>query len=227
MTFSNSENGPGGKSIEFKLLTRSGDMDVLERAVDETTRHLRGYPGVLDVADDSRPGKWEFQLRVKPEAQAMGVPLADVAETVRATYYGEEVMRLQRGRHEVKLMVRYPREDRRSLADFDQIRVRTGDGSERPVTELADVNIERSYSEINRVNQLRSITITGDVDTAIANGDKIVSDLQANFMPTLQQKYPDVLGALGRSEGTNQRIDDQPDDRLARGDGCDVCATDV
>lgn len=207
VTFSNSENGPGGKSIEFKLLTCSGDMEALERAVDETTAHLRGYPGVLDVADDSRPGKWEFQLRVKPEAQAMGVPLADVAETVRASYYGEEVMRLQRGRHEVKLMVRYPREDRRSLADFDQIRVRTGDGSERPVTELADVNIERSYSEINRVNQLRSITITGDVDTAIANGDKILSDLQANFMPALQQKYPDVLVRWeGQKEQTNESM---------------------
>jgi HAE1 family hydrophobic/amphiphilic exporter-1 len=207
VTFASAQNGPGGKAIEFKLLTRSGDMRELERAVDETTSHLRGYPGVLDVADDNRPGKWEFQLRVKPEAQAMGVPLAAVAETVRASYYGEEVMRLQRGRHEVKLMVRYPREDRRSLADFDQIRVRTGDGSERPVTELADVRIERSYSEINRVNQLRSITITGDVDTAIANGDKIVRDMQTHFMPELQRKYPDLLVRWeGQKEQSNESM---------------------
>ena len=70
--------------------------------------------GVFDVSDDSLPGKWEFRLRIKDEALAMGVKSADLAETIRATYYGQEVMRLQRGRHEVKLMVRYPQEDRRS-----------------------------------------------------------------------------------------------------------------
>ena len=87
-------------------------------------------------------------------------------------------MRLQRGRHEVKLMVRYPQEDRRSLADFEEIRVRTFDGAERPITELADVHVERGYSEINRIEQLRSITITADVDEVVGNAFNIVSDLR-------------------------------------------------
>ncbi len=163
---------------------------------------------MFDIADDSRPGKWEFQLRVKPNAMAMGIPLADLAETVRGSYYGEEVMRLQRGRHEVKLMVRYPQEDRRSLADFEEIRVRTVDGAERPITELADVNVARGYSEINRIEQMRSITITADIDEAIGNAYNIVGDLRANFMPELFERYPG-LGVLwqGQQERTTESMD--------------------
>jgi hydrophobic/amphiphilic exporter-1 (mainly G- bacteria), HAE1 family len=79
----------------------------LEKAVEEC-KPAWPIPGVFDIRDDSSPGKWEYQLRVKDKALAMGVTAGELAETVRASYYGEEVMRLQRGRHEVKLMVRYP-----------------------------------------------------------------------------------------------------------------------
>ena len=90
----------------------------------------------------TRPGKWEFQFRVKDRALATGVTPTDLGQTVRNAYFGAEVMRLQRGRHEVKLMVRYPEEERRSLVDFREIRVRTADGNERPITELAEIELE-------------------------------------------------------------------------------------
>jgi len=142
------------------------------------------------VTDDSRPGKWELQLKEKQNAVAMGVPLESIARTVRASYYGEEVMRLQRGRHEVKLMVRYPEEDRKSLARFDDIRVDGGDGVQRPITELADVSVSRGYSEINRIDQKRSITVSSDISEKEGNAKEIVADLQAGFMPELLKKYP-------------------------------------
>jgi multidrug efflux pump subunit AcrB len=129
---------------------------------------------------------------VKDKAQAMGITAADLAETVRASYYGEEVMRLQRGRHEVKLMVRYPREQRRSLADFEQIRIRTGDGAERPLMELAEITDDRSYAEINRIEQMRSITVTADVDDAEGNARDIVMSMQKEFMPGLLEQYPGI-----------------------------------
>lgn len=200
--------GPGGRPIEFKLLARTEDMHLLEEAVERTKAKLAEYAGVFDIADDSRPGKWEFQLRVKPDAMAMGVPLADLAETVRGTYYGEEVMRLQRGRHEVKLMVRYPADDRRSLADFEEIRVRTMGGAERPITEMADINVARGYSEINRIEQLRSISITADIDETTGNAYNVVQDLQAGFMPDLLAEYP-TLRVLwqGQAERTTESVD--------------------
>ena len=192
LSFGSVNMGPGGTPIEFKLLGASDDMDRLEAAVDECKERLKQFPGVFDVEDDSRPGKWEMQLKVRPDADSMGVPLQMLAGTVRAAYYGEEVMRVQRGRHEVKIMVRYPESERRSLASFNDIRVDAGDGIRRPITELASINVERGYSEINRVNQKRSITISADVDEAVGNAAVIVEELQAEFMPELLDRYPEV-----------------------------------
>ncbi|MCA9035001.1 MAG: efflux RND transporter permease subunit [Planctomycetaceae bacterium] len=190
LTFGSQARGPGGKPIEFKLMAPATHMEELEAAVEEAKLKLRTYPGVFDVEDDSRPGKWELQLREKPGAVAMGVPLESIARTVRASYYGEEVMRLQRGRHEVKLMVRYPEEDRKSLAKFSDIRVDDGSGIQRPITELADVEVTRGYSEINRIDQRRSITISCDIDEKKANAKLIINDLQN--------------GAGGESEAANK-----------------------
>jgi multidrug efflux pump subunit AcrB len=193
IVFEGEQMGPGGRPIEFKLLCPPNEEDFrrLELAVEETKSKLATYEGVIDIEDDSRPGKWEYQIRINEDAKALGVTVADLAETVRAAYYGEEVMRLQRGRHEVKLMVRYPRDERRSLAVFQDIRVRTNDGAERPITELADIRVKRGYSEINRVDQRRAITIMADVQGK-ANARKIVSDLQANYIDDLLERYPDV-----------------------------------
>lgn len=208
VSFGEMNFGPGGRPIEFKLLADATMMDELEAAVDETKSKLAQYGGVFDISDDSRPGKWEFQLRIKPNAMAMGIPMADLAETVRASYYGEEVMRLQRGRHEVKLMVRYPREGRRSMADFEEIRVRTLDGAERPIVELADINVERGYSEINRIDQMRSITITADIDESKANAYNIVQDLRNSFMPGLLDKYDGLrVRWEGQQEQTVESMD--------------------
>ncbi len=192
LTFGSQSRGPGGKPIEFKLLGPSTEMKDLEAAVEEVKAKLATYKGVFDVSDDSRPGKWELQLREKEDAVALGVPLESIARTVRASYYGEEVMRLQRGRHEVKLMVRYPEEDRKSLARFDDIRVDGGDGVQRPITELADVSVSRGYSEINRIDQKRSITVSSDIDEKVGNAKEIVGNLQQTFMPDLLKKYPSL-----------------------------------
>ncbi|MCA9101896.1 MAG: efflux RND transporter permease subunit, partial [Planctomycetales bacterium] len=160
ITFGTPQFGPGGTPIEFKLVADPEHFDEVEAAAEVCKDKLAEYEGVFDIEDDSDPGKWEFQLTVKDKAKAMGVPLADLAETVRSAYYGAEVMRLQRGRHEVKLMVRYPREDRHTLATFDEIRVQTPDGAQRPITELANVQVERGCSEFNRIDQKRSITVS-------------------------------------------------------------------
>ncbi|HUG70158.1 MAG TPA: efflux RND transporter permease subunit [Pirellulaceae bacterium] len=195
LTYGTPEMGPGGAAIEFKLLAPAEHMEELEAAIEACKTELADagrYPGVVDIRDDSRPGKLEYQLNVKESAKAMGITAADLAETVRASYYGEEVMRLQRGRHEVKLMVRYPEADRRSLAGFDGIRVRGTDGAERPLTELADVRVERGYSEINRVDQLRSITITGDIKELEGNARENVAKFRTEFAPKLAAEFPHV-----------------------------------
>lgn len=191
-TFNEMSMGPGGKDLEFKLLADASQMKQLENAVEACKDKLSEFAGVYDVGDDSRPGKLEFQLKVKENARNLGVPLAELAQTVRASYYGEEVMRLQRGRHEVKLMVRYPTDQRQSLGGFEDIRIRGADGAERPLTEIADVAVERGYAEINRINQKRSITVYASVDNATGNARDITRELKEAFIPHLLENYPGI-----------------------------------
>ena len=159
-------------------------------ATEDVKKRLSEFAGVYDIADDNTPGKWEFQFRVKDRALATGVTPTDLGQTVRNTYFGAEVMRLQRGRHEVKLMVRYPEDERHSLVDFREIRVRDRDGTERPITELAEIDLNRGFSEINRVDQMRSITISADLDETTANADLIISTLQKSFVPDCSRTIP-------------------------------------
>ncbi len=192
LTFGTVGVGPGGKAIEFKLLAPADRMDELRAATDAVKERLEQFAGTFDVSDDNTPGKWEFQFAVKDNALATGVTETDLGETVRNAYFGAEAMRLQRGRHEVKLMVRYPEEERGSLVNFREIRVRDSTGSERPIEEIAEINLVRGFSEIKRLDQQRAITVSADIDEATANADLIVDELQNRFLPKLLAAYPDV-----------------------------------
>ena len=192
LTFRAQEVGPGGKPIEFKLLapaTKQG-MQQLEAATEACKLKLATYQGLTDIDDDSRPGKLEFQFTLRENARVVGVTVGELARTVRAAFYGAEVMRLQRGRHEVKLMVRYPRDERRAISSINEIRIKTKDGKEYPLAELADVQIERGYSEINRMEQMRSITVVSDITSGEANAAQVTGDLQREFMPQLLETHP-------------------------------------
>jgi multidrug efflux pump subunit AcrB len=203
--------GPGGKPVEFKLLATSSPEGTrqLEAAVERCKEWLTQYPGVIDIDDDSRPGKWEYQIKVKPRAEAMGVSLSELAATIRASFYGEEVMRLQRGRHEVKLMVRYPQEERRSFATLDDIRVTGPDGVKRPVGELADIAVVRGYSEINRLGQKRSISVVADIDVTKSSltSSQVTADLEKRLIPDLLREYPLVrVRWEGEQEQTQESL---------------------
>jgi multidrug efflux pump subunit AcrB len=211
LVFGTENIGPGGKTIEFKLLAAAEPESVrqLEAAVEKCKDWLAQYPGVIDIDDDSRPGKWEYQIKVQPKAEAMGVSLADLAGTIRAAFYGEEVMRLQRGRHEVKLMVRYPQAERRTLATLDEIRVMGPDGVQRPIRELADITVERGYSEINRLGQKRSITVTADIDVAktALTSSQVIADMEQRLMPSFKDEFPLVrVRWEGQREQSNESL---------------------
>jgi multidrug efflux pump subunit AcrB len=128
---------------------------------------------------------------------------------VRASYYGEEVMRLQRGRHEVKLMVRYPREERKSFRTLEEIRVTGPDGVKRPIAELADVTVARGYSEINRLGQKRSISVVADIDVAKSSltSSQVTADLEKRLMPGLLTDFPLVrVRWEGEQEQTQESL---------------------
>jgi len=195
--------GPGGKPVELRL--KGYDLVALREAAAEVRAELARYGGLYDIEDDYRPGKPELTVRLKPAARALGVTLQDLGRQLRAGYYGEEALRLQRGRDEVKVLVRYRQEERQSLADLESIRIRTQSGLEIPFHEVADVEVVRKASVINREQGQRRINVFAEVDDAVTNGEEVIADFRVNALPKLAGKYPAVTFSF---EGQKQESRD-------------------
>ena len=206
LVFSTVHGGPGGNPIEIQLAGR--DFIQLRKAADELKAEIRTYPGTLDVADDFKPGKQEQQVRIKDGAKSLGITMSDVARQLRQAFYGEEVLRIQRGRDDLKVQVRYAENDRRSVSGIEEMRLRTIDGQEIPIEEVAIITEGRAYSAIHRVDRKRVITVSSDLDESIANASKIVADLKTDFLPKLIQRYPGVKFDLeGQEKRTRESLD--------------------
>ena len=199
--FYGEDSGPPGAPIEIWL--QAPDMDMLLAASADLKDRLARYEGTYQVQDDFRPGKNELKLELKREARALGVNVADLARQVYAGYFGEEAVRIQRGRDDVRVRVRYPREEREQVSDFEQVRIRTPWGSEVPLLSVADVQYGPGYATINRTDGMRRVAVTAEVDEAVGNASEIFADLEASFFPGLMHKYPRLRVAL---EGDNRRV---------------------
>ncbi|MBL8892857.1 MAG: efflux RND transporter permease subunit [Planctomycetaceae bacterium] len=189
--------GPPGDAIEFKLLCKSNYADLLEKYADRCKAHLGTFEGVYDIDDDLKPGKEEIQFKVNELGKSLGVTENAVYSAIRSAYYGVEVMRMQRGRDEVRLMVRLPENERRTFSSFDELMVADAEGNKRPLTEIADASLSRSSAEINRVNRLRSITLSASVDASIPGvAAKVTSDLQMpeGFLDQLKSDFEAETG---------------------------------
>ena len=180
-----------GEAINIQLV--GNDFERLREAADALKQKLRTYTGVIDIADSFRDGKREVKLGIKPAAEGLGLSQMDLGRQVRQAFYGEEAQRIQRGRDEVRVMVRYPEEERRSLGDLEEMRVRTPKGGEVPFYEVADVEMGRGFSSIKRVDRSRAINVTADVDVSQANANEVITDLERSFLSTLSENYPGVF----------------------------------
>ncbi len=178
----------GGKPIYVQLSTpNSRDLVAAGHILKQK---LAAYPGVLDISDSFRQGKVEMKLRLKPGARSLGVTLADLARQVRAGFYGDEAMRIQRGRDEVKIMVRYPERGRRSLGDIESMRIRTPSGKEVPFGQVAEVRMGRGFATIERANRQRVVNVTADVNQDLTNAEEVNQDLKQTILPELMNDFP-------------------------------------
>ncbi len=177
-----------GDPINVEL--QATDVEVLRRASDRLQVHLATYPGVFDIADSFRDGKEEIRLSILESAQPLGLTLDDLSRQVRQAFYGEEAQRIQRGRDDLRVMVRYPETARRSLADLESLRIRTPDGGEVPFYTVARAERGRGYANIKRRDRQRVINVTADVDATVANANEIIADLEAGFLPELVADNP-------------------------------------
>jgi multidrug efflux pump subunit AcrB len=190
LRFSSGMNIGGGSPISFRLT--GNNYDALEKAADELKKKLTEYNGVYDIRNSFSSGAEEIQLSIRPEAEALGLTQSDLGRQVRQAFYGEEAQRIQRGKDEIRVMVRYPLTERRSIADLEQMYIRTPSGTEVPFFSVADVEVGTSYSTIVRENRKRAITVTADADLALIEPAKVIQEIRADFMPELVAKYSGV-----------------------------------
>jgi multidrug efflux pump subunit AcrB len=178
----------GGKPVYVQL--SSPDSEALVAAGRKLKEDLAAYPGVQDITDTFREGKVEMKLGLKPEASTLGITLVDLARQVRAGFYGDEAMRIQRGRDEVKVMVRYPDDERNSLGNIESMRVRTPSGDLVPFSRVAHLDVGRGFASIERSDRKRVVGVTAELDQAVANADEVNRDLRQNILPRLVADYP-------------------------------------
>ena len=180
------------------------DHDKLLAAAEALKAELKGYPGVFDVSDSFLPGKKEMQLKLKPAARSLGLTLNDLAQQVRHAFYGAEALRLQRDQDEVKVLVRYPDSERKSLGYLEKMRIRAPDGSEVPFSQVAEVNMEEGYVSVERAQRLRVIKIIADVDETKTNANEVRLDLENRFLPQLKNNFPGLRYTI-EGEGKEQK----------------------
>jgi multidrug efflux pump subunit AcrB len=178
----------GGSAIYVEMSHRN--FDILLAAAEDLKQTLTEYNGVFDISDTFEAGKLELKLSLKETARMLGLSWEDLARQVRQGFYGDEVQRVQRGRDDVRVMVRYPENERQSLADIENMRIRLKDGTEVPFKEVASVNLGRGYAAINRTDRRRVVSVTADVDLLVTTGNEVVGDLKQKVLPELVKKYP-------------------------------------
>jgi len=206
LSFFTIEGGPAGNPIEIQLI--GDDFRQLRLAADELKAELAAYPGTYDVTDNFKPGKEERQFEILPGARAVGVTMLDLARQLRQAFYGEEAVRVQRGRDDLKVMVRYAERERRSLSGIENMRIRTADGRQIPIEEVAAIKTGRAYSAVRRVDRNRVITVSSDLDENVGNASRIVAGLKADFLPDLVTRYPGVTYNLeGQEKRTRESLE--------------------
>ncbi len=190
LTFSGGMNIGGDAPLSFNLT--GADYESLELAARDLEQKLRQYDGVFDIRNSIAAGGEEIKLKIKPEAEALGLTISSLGRQVRQAFYGEEAQRIQRGKDELKVMVRYPEDERRSIADLENMRIRTADGDEVPFSSVAEVSFGQAYSSITRQNRKRVVTVSADVDPERVEPGAVIEEISEEFIPGLLSRYPGV-----------------------------------
>jgi multidrug efflux pump subunit AcrB len=195
LSFNANAAGAAGMPIDIQLTGR--DFAALQAASEAIKAKLATYEGLFDIKDNYSSGKREIQLDIHREAQPLGLRQADLGRQVRAAFYGVEAQRIQRGRDDIKVMVRYPLDERQSVENLEDLRIRTPDGREVPFDQVADFEITEGFSSITRVDRRRVINITADADKGVADLGLIKAGLKDKkgadgFLTSITDDYPGI-----------------------------------
>ena len=183
-----SDSGGAGSGAAMTIELNHRDLNVLQAASRELAETLRGYSIVKDVDEGFSGGKQQLDFTILPEGKSLGLTAQNVARQVRNAFYGVEVLREQRGRNELKIMVRLPESERKFAQDIENLLIWTPTGKELPLRDVVKVERSHTDTEINRRNGRRNIQVKADVIPRSKAGD-ITNDLKMTEIPRLQKKY--------------------------------------
>ena len=183
--------GPSGRAIEIRLL--GDDFTMLSKASHELKQWLSGYPGVNNLMADLRPGKPEFSLKLKPGATNLGITAKEIASQTRAAFQGVKVLETYVDLETFEVTVKLDDGSRDQFIDFDTFPIiHPQTKVQIPLSSVATIERYRGYSRISRVNNSRTVTVYGDIDTQINNTAAVINDLQARWLTDFEQKYPQI-----------------------------------
>jgi multidrug efflux pump subunit AcrB len=197
-----SMDGPGSSAaISFDLI--HNDFATLKLAAADLEREMRRYDGVYDIRNGASATSDEFHLDILPEGEVLGLTRYDLGTQVRHAFYGAEAQRIQRGSDEVKVMVRYPREDRESTASLDGMFIRTPAGDAIPFNSVATSEIRPGFNKTTRLDFRRAVEVTAEADKSLVEPSKVIGELSQQVMPGLMERYPGLswkLSGLAQEE---------------------------
>lgn len=195
--------GPSGSNISLSL--SGSNPDELTIASAELQQYLGQFVGVYDVYNSQGSGSKEVLISPKPYASQIGIRLSDIANQVRQAFYGEEAQRIQRDSDTVKVMVRYPYDERRSISTLENMHIRAPSGEAIAIGDVADVSLGVGIAAIQRLDRQRTVTVTAQIEPDKIQSGDVVADIQKNFVPQLLEQYPSVKFRLsgGSEEKTN------------------------
>lgn len=186
--------GPGGQAISIRL--QGDDLNELSKASWELQTWLKAYIGTSNIMDDLRPGKPQFSVNLLPGALNSNMDAQHLASQLRAAYQGSKVGDVYQGREAYEINVKLDSKPENALHDFENLTVFSKNGEAMPLNAIADIEEKREFSRIVRINHHRTVTVTGDVDSEIANTSQIINHTKKNFLPKLQEQYPKLSISL-------------------------------
>ena len=179
-----------GKPLSISL--RSTNLDEIKGMKTELLAELKTFTNLRDIADSDVVGQREIQIQLKDKAYALGLTHAEIARQIRQGYFGEEVQRIQKGKDEVRVWVRYTPEDRKSVGQFEGVRIKLPNGNEYSLSDLVTYAPDRSVININHLDGAREIRIEGDVVDLSVSVPAELSKIETEVLPPLLAKYPSV-----------------------------------
>jgi len=221
LRFEADRGGPGrGAALTIELSHRN--IDVLDRASEALAADLSGFSNVKDIDDGYTPGKRQLDYSLTDEGHSLGLTQQALARQLRNAFYGAEAVRQQRGRNEIRVKVRLPREQRVRQYDLEELLIRTPQGTDVPLAQIAQVTPGRAYTTISRRNGRRTVTVTANVEP-MSQTSQVQATLESEFLPALVRRFSGIVlwlgGAPAGYDGEHDKFVQWSDPRLV----CHLC----